>query len=196
MIASLLMGDGFLQDGEKLKLEESFITDVASFKCDTIPAIPDNLQRISKTMYVSDNGFYESETVRNVSFYERSFRRYSPVCSASYPVESVMNLMTGHLQAGNYTVSLTQHLYGYRTASSELPLSSLLAFCLGQGCVPYVGISDSGPEIVKGTLFMVNGQRGFCHTFKFEISSGVFETGGGTVSVDAYTYTPIHNLAK
>lgn len=196
LLVTLILGDGFLQDGEKLKLEESFLADAASFRNDSIPGIPDNLQRISKTMYVSDNGYYESESVRNLSFYVRSRRHYTPLCNVENPVESLTTLMTGHLPDNNYTAKITLHLYGYRTASTELPLANLLGFCLNQGCVPYVGISESDPEVVRGTLFMVNEKRGYCHTFRFMAPIVLFSTGEGSVVLDAYTYTPIHNLAK
>lgn len=188
--------DGMLQGKDKVELEQLFWDELFAFSTSLSRDVPDNLQRIKSRLYVSENGWYETEAAQNTAFFYRTQSAWTPVCESDMPVESVMTLLTGYSIFKDYTVRLEQHRYGYETVQADVPLNQLLAYCLEAGCKPYVGIESSESDIIVASLFMVNHQFGYCHTFKFEIEKYLLDQVSGTFTASAYTYTPIHNLGK
>ena len=182
--------------GDKVALEMAFLQGLKSYSHEGSATIPGHLSRIGKSLYVSDNGSYGTESVRNISFFERTGKGFAPVCGSSMPVESVTTLLTGHSTGKEYVANVLFHLYGYKTMNMEVSLNQLTGYCMSEGSVPYVGVEYSGDDSVSATLFMVNNRQGYCHTFKFEIPKSMLDNAGGSFSAEAYICTPINNLHK
>lgn len=181
---------------DKVDLEKQFMDKLALYQPQGPRQIPADLARIGKDLYVCDNGEYESESVRNVAFFLKTGQSFSPVRDTLLPVQSTTTLLSGFTEGANYTVELLQHRYNYETVEVELPLYKLISFCLSGGCIPYVGVEQDENGIIKASLFMVNEGAGYCHTFNFTIPKAIFCATEGKVKAEAYTFTPIHNLAK
>lgn len=184
------------QDLDKIRLEQAFWDGLMTFVPKGLNLPQGELKRIEKNLYVSENGWYETEAVQNTAFYRRSLLGFQPVCEAARPVESVMTFLTGHTGKTNFTVNLLQHRYSFGTAETSLPLAFLLEYCFSTGCTPYVGIESHAHDTIVAVLFMVNQDAGYCHTFKFEIDKALLDTETGSMSAEAYTFTPIHNLKQ
>lgn len=182
------------QEKDKTVLEKHFMDGLAAHVPETRESIPTNLTRIDQNLYVSDNGFYETEAVRNSSYFHREALSFKSVCESALSVESVMTLLSGYTDKTNYVIHLTQYCYNHSTVEVDVPLSQLLGFCMSEGFVPYVGIESPGPDIIVATLFLVNQQLGFCHTFQFMIDPNLLDQREGFFSASGYTYTPIDNL--
>ena len=62
--------------------------------------------------------------------------------------------------------------------------------------VPYVGVESMDETEARVTLFLVNEQLGYAHTLSFTIGLDLLEGTEGLMQAEAYTFTPIHNLAR
>ena len=184
------------QEKDKTELEKHFMDGLAAYSPGKPLKTPSNLARIDKSLYVSDNGFYETEAVRNRSYFQKDYFLYRPVCDASLPVESVMTLLCGYTDKTNFSVHLTQHCYSHATVEVDVALSQLLGFCMEEGFLPFVGIESSDTELVVATLFLVNTQLGYSHTFQFKIDPLLLDEKEGYFTAEGYTFTPIHNLKQ
>ena len=181
---------------DKVSLEQLFMETLVCYQGSLALPVPDNLQRIHKNLYVSDFGYYKAESVRAVSYFRKTSGQYKPIRERSSPVESIVTLLSGYTGTSHYTVSLKQHCYNYQTIEVEVPLNQLLAFCIVEcGFVPYVGIESEEGKYVTATLFLVNKQLGYSHTFMFRIDPAILEHEEGLLPAEAYTFTPINNLA-
>lgn len=183
-----------LQD--KVELEQVFWNELIVFRPKGKALRPDNPKRIDQNLYVSENGFYETESVQNTAFFKKSLFSWVPVCDSSFPRESVMTLLTGYTGKRKYTVHLLQHRYKFGTAETEVPLSLLLEYCMNMGCTPYVGIESAEGDTLAATLFMVNAEQGYCHTFHFKLDKALLDLDEGIFLAEAYTFTPINNLKQ
>lgn len=184
------------QQQDKVALEEAFWAGAFSAN-DTISlSIPTNLKKVKANLFISENGWYETESVQNSSFFKRTATGMIPVCESSSPIESVITLLCAYVGDKHYMVDLTQIKYGYQSVRGELALEQLLSYCINMGCKPYVGIESIVDDSITASMFMVNHPQGYCHTFKFEIDKKLLDQNSGTFSATAYTYTPIHNLSK
>lgn len=198
LLAALLLAVQALAQGpDKAALEAAFMERLAVYEPGDWKPQPDSLQRIGPKLYVMDKGFYETEAVRSQAYFTRKWNRYIPVNDASLPVESITTLLSGFTGDTRYNVSLLQRRYNYGTVQVELPLNKLLAFCLEDGAFkPYVGIESQEGDTIKASLFLVSEKLGYCHTFNFSIPKALLGQNTGTLQAEAYTFTPIHNLAR
>lgn len=185
------------QEPDKLELEQFFMDGLAAYEGPTDRPLPDELQRIDRNLYVSDYGHYETESVRAVSYFRRERQTYVPVRDRKFPVESVTTLLSGFTGDSHYTVRLKQHRYNYAMEEVDVPLGRLLGFCIIEcAFIPYVGIESVEDKQVKATLFLVNEDLGYSHTFYFNIPLDLLNRDEGLLQAEAYTFTPIHNLAR
>lgn len=181
---------------DKVELEQAFWDDLTVYRPKAKTLRPENPKRIGQNLYVSENGFYETESAQNTSFFKKALFSWIPVCESSLPEESVMTLLTGYTGKRQYTVHLLQHRYKFGTAEMEVPLIQLLEYCMDNGCKPYVGIESSCADTLAATLFMVNAENGYCHTFQITLDKALLDLDEGTIRAEAYTFTPIHNLKQ
>ena len=198
ILAVLLLSVQALAQGpDKAVLEDAFLQRLALYEPTGAQPRPDSLQRVSRNLYVMDKGFYETEAVRSQAYFTRSLKGYVPVNDASLPAETVTTLLCGFTGKTRYTVQLKQRRYNYAAMEVELPLSTLLEFCLSDPTFkPYVGIESQEGDTIKCSLFLVSEKLGYCHTFNFSVPKALLGQNTGTLKAEAYTFTPIHNLAR
>ena len=181
---------------DKVELDAYFFFGLRQTSPELRRAIPNNLSRIGKNLYVSENGFYVTPAVQNSSFFQKHRSAFSPVCESRLSKESVMTLLTAYIGTRQYIVHLTLHAYNYSKVEVDVPLTQLLNYCLESGCTPYVGIEECDETVITASLFMVNDGLGYCHTFKFTVDIGMLDSETGIFNASAYSFTPVHNLKK
>lgn len=197
LLALALSLSAFAQEPDKPAMEKFFMDGLARYEGPFSRPVPDELQRIGPNLFVSDYGYYETEAVRAVSYFRRERQQYVPLRDSSLPVETVVTLLSGYTGDTHYTVKLKQHRYNYAMEEVDVPLEKLLGFCIIE-CqfVPYVGIESQENGVIKATLFLVNRELGFSHTLNFTIQKDLLGSDKGFMQAEAYTFTPIHNLAR
>lgn len=187
---------GLLSGMDKVELDAYFFTGLGRTHPDLERTVPDNLSRIGKNLYVSENGYYETSAVQHSSFFQKRRSAYFPICESRLPKESVMTLLTAYTGSRHYTIHLTQHAYNYSRVEVDVPLTQLLNYCLESGCTPFVGIEECDDKSITASLFMVNEGLGYCHTFKFTMDTASLDSDNGILNASAHTFTPIHNLKR
>ena len=180
---------------DKPDLEQAFLDGLLQFTPSERWHVPDSLVRVGRNLYLCDQGYFETESVRNRAYFKRDLV-YRPVCEAGLAAESVTTLLTGYTGQTRFTVHLVQHLYSYAIAEVTIPLAQLVQYCLSEGCVPYVGVEKVESHLLTGVLFMVHPKMGYCHTIKFTINPVLLDVGEGVLEAEAFTHTPIHNLRR
>lgn len=185
-----------LSGKNKVDLEKRFMEELLAFTPRGNRPRPDNLRRIGQFLYLSENGWYEKESIRNAAYFKRYHFTYSPLCESAAPAESVITLLNGYTGKKNYIVHLQQHRYGYTLKETDVPLIQLLEYCMSKGCTPYVGIVSQEGDYVSATLFLPNPEDGYCHTFRFHVEKKLLDLETGFFQAEAYTYTPIDNLKQ
>lgn len=189
-------GKIMISEKDKPELEQAFWEGLQVYVPKGLDLRVKNAKRIEKNLYVMENGWYETESVQNTAFFRKSLFLWLPVCESARPSESVMTQLTGHTGKKRYAVHLLQHRYKFGTAETEIPLPLLLEYCMSMGCTPYVGIESLAEGTIDATLFMVNPEAGFCHTFRFTIDQALLDEEEGMLQAEVYTFTPINNLKQ
>ena len=198
LLSLALAFTAFAQEPDKPAMEKFFMDGLSRYEGPVERPLPDTLQRVDKDIYVADYGHYETESVRAVSYFRRDKKGYyAPLRDVAYPKESILTLLSGYTGTTRYTVHFKQRRYNYATEEVDVPLNRLLGFCILEcAFVPYVGIENASEDHVKATLFLVNRELGYAHTFIFDIDPGLLGKEEGLLQAEAYTFTPIHNLAR
>ena len=178
---------------DKDELENAFLRAVSVPGVPGERPVPGNLKRVDRNLYVSENGYWQIEPAQNTAWFTKSGTAYDPLCTSSHPAESVMTLLTGYARDRDYSVKVSFHKYGFKKREAVIPLSRLLDHCFDEGCTPYAGIESNKNGTVVATLFLVNGQLDYCHTFRFTIDTSLLDKRGGTFLAKAYLYTPLNH---
>lgn len=111
-----------------------------------------------------------------------------------HPGESAINLLSVPALGRGYTAEITQRLYGYAAKIFDMPLDRLIAFCLAEGCKPYVGIDSIDEHAVSALCIMVNDRWGYNHIFRVTLPVDGFDGRGAELRIKASVYAPTHNL--
>ena len=178
---------------DKDELENAFLRDLSASGEAKERPVPGNLKRVGQNLYVSENGYWEIEPAQNSAWFTKRGNAYQPLCAASHPAESVITLLTGYVWDKDYSVKASFHQYGYKKRETTIPLSRLLDHCFDEGCTPYAGIESNKNGTVVATLFLVNQQLGYCHTFRFTINASLLDKRDGVFLAKAYLYTPLNH---
>ena len=146
--------------------------------------------------FVLPGEFYQIESVNNDLFYRlQPDGRYFPLIDNRWPEASIRNLFLLPDLAPKITASVTQRLYSRRTQTFDIPLHSLLSFCLSTGCQPYVGIETADANYVTGTVVLLNPAFGYCHQLYFRAPTGILSSPSQhKLELELYAYVPTHNI--
>ena len=178
---------------DKDELENAFLRDVSVPGVPGERPVPGNLKRVERNLYVSENGYWQIEPAQNTAWFTKNGAACIPLCDSSHPAESVMTLLTGYVRDRDYSVKVTFHQYGFKKREAVIPLTRLLDHCFDEGCTPYAGIESDKNGTAVATLFLVNGQLDYCHTFRFTIDTSLLDQRGGVFLAKAYLYTPLNH---
>ena len=178
---------------DKDELENAFLRDVCADRPPRERSVPGNLKRVDRNLYVSENGFWQIEPAQYTAWFTKAGSAYQPLCESAHPAESVLTLLTGYVRDRDYSVKATFHQYGYKQREVVIPLTRLLDQCLEDGCTPYAGLESLKGSTVVATLFLVNGQLGYCHTFRFTLDTALLDRRSGVLQAKAYLFTPFNH---
>ena len=188
----------FPQDGnriaEKIRLENGFAATITD--ADTL-ALPsrDRYERCGKNLYRIDLGNYMLDEVRCVTYASFSDGVFGPLVDWARPTESTFTLLTTPLENCGIVLHVEHLKYNFASADYDFRLSSFLASCIRDGCIPYVGIETVTDEAVTASLFLVNGEKQFNHVLKLSIPKEVFTDHTGQITGTLHTYVPMGNVS-
>lgn len=171
-----------LMSGEnKIEAEEHLMTDVLNTP---IHEENDIISEIRNETYISDaftNRLY--------------FRQGELLCHPDHPAESAANMMLTPNTPGDYTLHITQRMYGFRKTDFNVPLRQWISFCQDHGCKLYFGIEDIHTQgTIDAVVIAVNTAENYNHVLSVSISPQVFGQKKGTIEAQLYPYVPTHNV--
>lgn len=147
-------------------------------------------------IYRMSGGSYHVDSIRGDSFAVMKGHSLVPLVRPAFPAESVMTIFTNPAASRDIMLTLTHHMFGFRTERHLFNLSDFTASCMAEGCRVYVGVEELGKSSITATVFLVNKDRGYCHVMKTMFPPEILETASGEVTADIHTYIPIDNISE
>lgn len=113
---------------------------------------------------------------------------------SGHPAESTINLLSVPALGKDYTVEITQRLYGYAGKIFDVPLDRLIACCMADGCRPYVGIEHIDEHSVTALCILVNSRWNYNHILHVTLPIDGFDRRSGKLRAKVNAFAPTHNL--
>lgn len=181
--------------------EQSLLAEITSgapsdsIASDSQPA-PDLLEPVDDGQhFVRRGGFYLNRHLNGDLYYaRRSDGHYALVASADYPAESAANMMLSTQTEGNYTLDVTERLYGFAKKGFRIPLRQWIAYCRREGCRLYFGAETLSASTLRATVLAVNDAENYVHVLTAAMPLTVIGQGEGIIPVQLSCFVPVHNI--
>lgn len=159
-----------------------------------IPQIDGLETNTDSTLFIQRGACYMISDINSDKYFVKvSNDSIVPIHSTIYPVESIYNLF-GSLIDGNYTLHVTQHLYGGGVKIFDVPLRNFINASSTDGNNIYVGVENIDGSQVKATIIAENYQLGYNHLMSITVDRSILARKQGTIDTEVYAYIPTHNL--
>ena len=116
---------------------------------------------------------------------------------ASYPVESLKNLLvTGEIR-NRFTAKLRMMRYGGKIEEFSVPLNSLINYFIDEeGCTPYFGLKGLhiATKRISALYEMVNTTNGYEHLMSVTFNIDMLAEKEGEIEIRLTPYIPLHNI--
>lgn len=198
VMVAVPIGYDKVYQGTRSEIESRFIADVKSGETGRRPFREidrDELELYGDSLHILTGDYYQNRAV-NRNLYLMPGETLSPVWNASYPQESIADLILYPSSAyGNVELELkvSRHDYG-KTETLTVPLYNLLAAAESAGCTPYWGVEKFADGKLQGALFLYNPQQGYDHVVRLEMEPEAVITGTGKIRGRASLFIPTNNV--
>ncbi len=112
------------------------------------------------------------------------------------PVQSISNTMISRNVIGDYDLSVTFDLYGYKVEQTIVKLDNWLGLCEEEGCIAYFGLKEKLIDGYTGTVFMVNENLGYMHMLSVKFPMDTLRKKKGDIDGRMFVYVPLHNVSE
>lgn len=148
--------------------------------------------------YVLPGESYYMDALTGNRYFLRNKKRrtFGLLYAPEHKFETIANMLTGTdlPQAENFVLTLRQQTYNYQQNIINTSLRQYVAFCLQNGCVPYVGLISENGNIVEVELVMRNVALGYAHVARLSFDMTQMDDGGGTAVGRLNAYVPTANV--
>lgn len=117
------------------------------------------------------------------------------ISSEAHPAETSANMMLSQQTPGDYSLRISQVVYGFNKKEFLVPLRQWIAYCQASGCKLYYGvenISDAGD--IQAVVLAVNEAENYNHVLTVDIPALAISSRQGTIPAHLYSYVPTHNV--
>ena len=152
------------------------------------------------SMWVSKGGSYYLEELTADRYYTNlSSGPIKPVFSASFPRESLINLFSGLdvSKADKIGLRINHVMFGFSKQLIETTVPQFVAYCMSNGCKPYVGIVSldcDGKGTADVLVIMRNWRIGYNHVLRLKIPVESISTGTGIAEARLNAFVPTANV--
>lgn len=112
------------------------------------------------------------------------------------PVQSISNTMISRNVVGDYDLSVTFDLYGYKVEQTIVKLDNWLGLCEEEGCIAFFGLKEKLIDGYTGTVFMVNENCGYMHMLSVKFPLETLRKKKGDIEGRLFVYVPLHNVSE
>lgn len=179
-----------------IQLENEFLSTVCEGSGVECVFDPSEYKKAGGKFYMKAGKAYWMEQIRDDSYAVENGDRLIPLCSASYPEESLRTLLTVPAAAVGFTIHLVHHKYGFVEDTYDVDMGDFLASCMADGCEPFVGVEECTEDMISASLFLVNTEKGYNHVLKVRMSLALLKSRLGCLTADLNTYIPTHNISE
>lgn len=153
------------------------------------------------SLWVANVGSYLDCTLKSERYYtlDPDSLSFEPVFDGGRLRESIVNLFTDYdiEKARNIGLSICFKTFGLKEQSIETTIPKFVAYCMQNGCVPYVGIvsidnDSSGSADVL--VIMHNQQLGYNHVLRVSVPLECILNGNGASSARLNAFVPSSNI--
>ena len=184
----LIMGMG--QEEIQHRLREAIC---ASEKRSKKPSIPENMVREGK-VYKCERGFFELESLRDATYYNKEGNQYAPVFDEEHKDFSASNLFHGLADDAGYQLYVEQSVYGMKTINYTIQLSQWLDYCQSMNLKVYFAIEEAREDGLLAIVIAHSRELGFSHMLSVTIPDKFITHRNTVLKARLTSYIPTHNL--
>lgn len=133
--------------------------------------------------------------IRNDLYFKKG-ETWSLLSDTLKPVQSISNTMISRNVIGDYDLSVTFDLYGYKVEQTIVKLDNWLGLCEEEGCIAYFGLKEKLIDGYTGTVFMVNENCGYMHMLSVNFPMETLRKKKGNIEGRLFIYVPLHNVSE
>lgn len=167
----------------------------ASYSAPTV--LPETSEVVMREdgLYVWEGSDYYLPSLNANRFFQKSDSgELIPVKDASFPSETVSNLLGGYFSGGDITVSMTMSVFGLKTIVFETTLRSLVHYAAANGCLSYWGAIGTSPSDIEGLWVMRNESVGYNHVIRVRFPMTAIENLRGAVEARLTPFVPTYSV--
>ena len=147
------------------------------------------------SIYICKSGIYLDCELRSDRYFKNE--QNIPVFDPEFPAESVSNLFTDYdIEASkNIALAISQQIYGLNEQRIDTTIGQFVAYCMQNGCTPYVGIIDLDCNGRADLLvIMRNWEIGYNHVLRVALPVESISTGCGKATARLNAFVPSSNV--
>lgn len=146
--------------------------------------------------YIKGGSTFMIDGIRNDLYFQKGKDGWTLISSSSKPYQSIANAMLSMQTGGDYDLTFTLDMYGYKEEKDTVKLIDWLGMCAEEGCTPYFGMKSKTDSLYTGTVFMVNETSGFLHMLSVKFPIATLQEGKGNIEGRLFVYVPLHNVTE
>ena len=145
--------------------------------------------------YIVQGATFMLNAIRNDLYFKKE-ETWFLLSDTLKPVQSISNTMISRNVIGDYDLSVTFDLYGYKVEQTIVKLDNWLGLCEEEGCIAYFGLKEKLIDGYTGTVFMVNENCGYMHMLSVKFSMETLRKKKGNIEGRLLVYVPLHNVSE
>ena len=146
--------------------------------------------------YVMKGGSYINEKLCSDQFYIKTNDEYDLLSDVLHPIESLANMMLNTKAEGDYTLNITQVLYGYTQKKYSTSLKDWVGYCQNVGCNLYYGVEEVDDSLISAIVVASNDALGYDHLMFVKMPFQIIEGRSGEIEARLETFIPRHNICN
>ncbi len=180
-----------------IELEKNFLKKIGRYRAvqPETSVFHADFPKDKSVYYIMKGSTFIIDAIRNDLYFEKFKKRtWQLVHSGSRPYQSIANTMLCLETEGNYDLSFTLDMYGYKEQKDTVKLRDWLGMCQEEGCTAYFGMKEKRDSVYLGTVFMVNESSGFVHMLSVQFPIKALFEKRGIIEGRMFVYVPLHNV--
>lgn len=123
-----------------------------------------------------------------------SGHKFEPLYNVEYPVESIVNLLTGTDIPNEFEIELKMIAYPREPQRITIPLSRMVEYFKSRGCLPFAGVTKLTDSEAEFVVMYYNRDWGYCHSLKVAVDTSNLQERKGLAKARITPFVPIPKI--
>ena len=159
-----------------------------------VPTPPYDLVEREKGVFVSQNSYFELESLNDASYYQHTDDDYTPIFNAEHKDYSAANLLQGLIPTDGYRLYIDQSIYGTKNATYTITFSQWLDYCAWMGLKTYFAVEEEREDGLLAFVLVHSTDFNFNHVLSVVIPDDFTTNPQAVLKAKLNTYIPTHNI--